>query len=387
MESGGNHTHSILLKSAAAVLLLLAAALFCGAAAADVTDNGNVAKIVETGTEYATVGEAINAASAGQTVQMIADSREETIFVGSEKTVTLDLHGYVLSNIKREVDSTHGSVLLIMSGELTLQDTCSPAPVHYFKITNYNRTELLELWVLDPLKTEDGTDSCIAIDEIDSYNGEHGWAKKGSDGKYVYKYVKVTGGCITGGSGIISDDSIRGGGVFIGNRGVFTMNGGNIVGNGCLFEQEMDWPYLAGGGIYLDDSDLSTVTINGGCIAGNNAQYGGGIYSFGETIDITGGKIIGNTAGCSGGGIMTLGSCTMTRGEIIGNTGYKMDDSPSSTMLMGAGAGVTFAYSLGTFTMSGGKIAGNFAITGGVLRGCCPSPRCIQSIQVLGACR
>ena len=40
MESGGNYTHSILLKSAAAVLLLLAAALFCGAAAAVTSDGG-----------------------------------------------------------------------------------------------------------------------------------------------------------------------------------------------------------------------------------------------------------------------------------------------------------------------------------------------------------
>ena len=147
------------------------------------------------------------------------------------RTVALDLNGHVLKM------TGSGSVFLIEGndaknyfGKLTLTDS-NPEAVHKFTPNDAG------LWVLNET---DGTQT-------------------------------VTGGVITGGTGMENWSDRYGGGVSM-RGGQFTMTGGNIVG--CTAS--------AGGGVCVHEPDesnsSSTFTLDGGSIVGCTANFGGGVF-------------------------------------------------------------------------------------------------------------
>lgn len=78
------------------VVAMLALFAFSYGTTKTVKAEGNVCKIVRTGTEYTTVGYAINAAQNGDTIQLIANySRNSSL--GITKNITIDFNDYVLS--------------------------------------------------------------------------------------------------------------------------------------------------------------------------------------------------------------------------------------------------------------------------------------------------
>ena len=116
-----------------------------------------------------------------------------------------------------------------------------------------------------------------------------------------------TGGVLTGGSGS------KGGGVYVGGGGTFTMNGGSIAGNTAE----------SGGGVYVDEGD--TFTMEDGSINNNQVTSGGG-----------------------GGVMVNKGSFTLSGGSITGNA--------TSDATYGYGGGVCL---YGTFNLSGDAIIQN----------------------------
>ena len=147
------------------------------------------------------------------------------------RTVALDLNGHVLKM------TGSGSVFLIESGKndayvgnLTLKDS-NPEAVHKFTPNDAG------LWVLNET---DGTQT-------------------------------VTGGVITGGTGMENWSDRYGGGVSM-RGGQFTMTGGNIVG--CTAS--------AGGGVYVFEQSEAKrnciFTLDGGSIVGCTANFGGGVF-------------------------------------------------------------------------------------------------------------
>ena len=157
------------------------------------------------------------------------------------RTVTLDLNGYVL----KYVSANEGSVIVVEgSGNLTLTDSNTTAK-HKFMPNG-------KLWVLDDAS---GTEA-------------------------------VTGGVITGGTG--TDISTFGGttwycggGALIKNGGSLTMRGGNIIG--CSAE--------CGGGVCID-SEQGQFSMSGGSIAGCVASdIGGGVFASG-TFKMSGQAVI-----------------------------------------------------------------------------------------------
>jgi uncharacterized repeat protein (TIGR02543 family) len=151
-------------------------------------------------------------------------------------------------------------------------------------------------------------------------------------------FVMKAGAAITGVQG-----NGWGGGVFVGNGGAFTMEGGEIYGNTSNYNGSGS----GGGGVYIMDSSF---IMAGGEIYGNSADYmGGGVFVRGS-FTMTGGKIYGNS-GFKGGGVCMYGSFTMSGGEIYDNSVSGND-----------GGGVLVES--GSFTMTGGEIYGN-STTGG----------------------
>lgn len=118
--------------------------------------------------------------------------------------------------------------------------------------------------------------------------------------------------------GTISDNtagaSDGGGGVYVGEKCSFTMDGGAITGNG--------------GGIYIH-FNAGTVSISNATITGNKASatgntsygHGGGIYSErGGTVENV--TITGNNSTFEGGGIYGKGAITLTDATVTDNSQY-----------------------------------------------------------------
>ena len=119
--------------------------------------------------------------------------------------------------------------------------------------------------------------------------------------------------------GTISDNTAGasdggGGGVYVGEKCSFTMDGGAITGNG--------------GGIYIH-FNAGTVSISNATITGNKASatgntsygHGGGIYSE-RGVTVEGVTITGNNSTFEGGGIYGKGAITLTDATVTDNSQY-----------------------------------------------------------------
>ncbi len=118
--------------------------------------------------------------------------------------------------------------------------------------------------------------------------------------------------------------------------GAFTMNGGVIAGNSSE---------SGGGGVLITGGRF---VLHDGCIRDNVSGngVGAGVYVKKGSFDMNSGVISNNTAQNGGGGVFAASACTftMTGGNINENNAYN-------------GSGV-YAYNC-TFTLSGGSITGN----------------------------
>jgi hypothetical protein len=164
-------------------------------------------------------------------------------------------------------------------------------------------------------------------------------------------------GTITGG---YSSYSSAGGGVQIDRGGNLTLAGGSITGNTANYN---------GGGVYVDDGSCA-FTMTGGSISNNTAisGRGGGVFvgndsnttsDSGSVFTMTGGTISGNSAYYGGGvyiwsidsdshGVHSVSVFHMTGGTISGN---------SATY----GGGVYLTGAGSAFDMTGGSVIGNAA--------------------------
>lgn len=189
------------------------------------------------------------------------------------RTVTLDLNGYVL----KYVSANKGSVIVVENGgQLTIEDSNTSNLSHKFMPNG-------KLWVLDDAS---GTET-------------------------------VTGGVITGGTGHpfqLYSTVNCGGGVYIAPGGQLTMTGGNIIG--CSAEY--------GGGVCIypkQDSKQGQFSMSGGSIIGCSAESGGGVCAFGK-FQMSGQAVIRSctaegTSFKFGGGVWVDGSFEMSGEAII----------------------------------------------------------------------
>ncbi len=180
-----------------------------------------------------------------------------------------------------------------------------------------------------------------------------------------------------------------GGGVYMTNNAQSVLNYGNISGNSATSTGNGSF----GGGVYSYNG--TTFTMNGGSITDNSTNAstagswsrGGGVFTSNATFNMSGGTISSNEANnaaganSEGGGVFNWNIMNMTGGTITGNTAFKGggifncttlsvsgDSSITANTASVEGGGVEA--STGTFTYTGGTIAGNTAPKGaGVLNG------------------
>ena len=179
---------------------------------------------------------------------------------------------------------------------------------------------------------------------------------------------EMTGGSITG------NNAAYGGGVCVSKNGSFEMSGSS-----CITNNKAD---SYGGGVNINYAS-ATFTMKGGSITGNNAAYGGGVYTVNE-FKMTGGSITGNNAYksdyistfgggvCVGSGIFTVsGEVTVTDntkggtkgadGKFTGDTKNNVYLSTGKTITIGtdklsegAQLGVTVSGDYGDYSFTSG---------------------------------
>lgn len=169
-----------------------------------------------------------------------------------------------------------------------------------------------------------------------------------------------------------TSSSFKGGGIYYSSKASGTINGGSIASNSADY----------GGGIYHE----CALTMNGGSINGNNTRKsalggtggsGGGIYALGR-LTVNGGSISNNAAGTYGGAaIIKSNGAAVSGGTFSGNTAvnnggaFQLDGTMSfsnaaisNNRASGSGGGVA-AGTAGIFNMNSGTISGNNAVYGG----------------------
>jgi hypothetical protein len=153
-----------------------------------------------------------------------------------------------------------------------------------------------------------------------------------------------------------------GGGVYVGERGTFIMNGGFIENNEMTMKTSSDFRHVGGGGVYV--ANRGTFELNDGTIKGNKAtppnayqNGGGGVFVAAEgKMKMNDGLItknrvdIANMIWVGGGGIFTAGNVTMHNGKIHEN----ISEENGGGVFVGQG---------GYFLMYEGEITKNEALT------------------------
>ena len=239
--------------------------------------SSDVAQILdESGQEqnFPSVQEAVQAAADGQRIYLLKDC-DESVQIGKDKNVILDLNGYTLCSSQENV--------LDIRGKLEVDSTT--ANMH----TN--------------------PDQEGRIQPAEGVTGNRGvFVREG--GAFTLK-----GGMITGFSGVK-----YGGGIYADQDTSVTISGGEITGNQAVY----------GGGIAcysIRSNTPSSFTMTGGKIWNNQSEKdGGGVYmgrpfNLANQIQISGGEICENTAGGHGGGVsadFTQGSNTASQILISG---------------------------------------------------------------------
>jgi len=155
------------------------------------------------------------------------------------------------------------------------------------------------------------------------------------------------GSCITGNTYIIDRKWLSGAGVYVVEKGNFTMSGGTISGNKTQWGGGVhvysgtftmsggtisgNTATEAGGGVYVNDGG-ATFVMSGGTIAGNSARrVGGGLQLWKATFNMRGGIITSNTAGDEGGGLWYTNNSSFTKtGGTI--SGYKSDQASGNVV-------------------------------------------------------
>ena len=162
--------------------------------------------------------------------------------------------------------------------------------------------------------------------------GETNTATYGGGGVYVTGKGSFTMSASADGQNIPSitgnNATENGGGVYVvGSSSTFKMTGGSIGGTNENDANTAD----RGGGVCVDCGKFTMSASADGqnipSITGNNAtENGGGVYVIGSssTFEMTGGSITGNNA-AYGGGVYTVNEFKMSGGSITGNNAYKSD--------------------------------------------------------------
>ena len=341
---------------------------------AEKTETGDVAMVTEHFSMYdislvaardltGTIGE--NTFQAGGEYKLAGDVQtgENIGQVTITKDTTIDLNGHTLT-----ISKDH-QCFVVESGTLTIQDL--QAPVEETKDLGgsnpYGNTaslsedgSTLTYYITESTPTADGTGTTETLiqHKVHLANAGKILCKEGSE-----QVIKVeTGGTLELQSGVLQGTGVRH--IVYVEDGTLNMTGGYIVGGGSD-----DQP---GGGIYVGSgAKEGTVNIQGGVVAANCGNFGGGIYVVGGELTISGGAVTGNEVinghDDDGAGIyVNSGTLNLSGEGYVTNNSKRCDctDCPIDTNNTHGGGGIALANG-SKMEMTGGYVTGNFSSLAG----------------------
>ena len=293
------------------------------------------------------------------------------------RTVTLDLNGYVL----KYVSANKGSVIVVENGgQLTIEDSNTSNLSHKFMPNG-------KLWVLDDASgTEAVTGGVITGGtgtDISTFGGTTWYCGGGA-------LIKNGGSLTMRGGNIIGCSAECGGGVCIDSeQGQFSMSGGSIAG--CVASD-------IGGGVFASGTfKMSSQAVIRSCTAESATQYvcGGGVYvnvsssfEMSDTAIIEGCQAISNSSNSSnGGGVYVSSSSSFVMSNEAKIEGCQAISNSSNSSNSSNGGGVYLTNNT-KFTLSGNAVIQNCkadnSVTPGETYGGGVSADCMRQITLEG---
>ena len=233
----------------------------------------------------------------GSTLKLLKDVKGQVTVTGGKKTLNLNNHSLTY---------TSGSVIIVSGGTLTICDNSGSKTVHYYT---------------------PNTSGVAAISGSETdYSFEGGYVTGGvaTEARGGGLRMHGTGSVVFSSGTIFANSAGWGGGIWTAGTGSLTIEGtASIIGN------YSSGSYTSGGGIFMEGS--CAVTMTGGSIRHNSAQYSGGgvrdciAENSGVRFTMTGGEITGNySSNDQGNGFCFDMATTFNVGgtaRIVGNQG------------------------------------------------------------------
>lgn len=335
---------------------------------AEKTETGDVAVVTDHFSRYAislvaardltgTIGEDAFLAGGEYKLAGNVQTAENIGQVTITKDTTIDLNGHTLTISKAN------QCFVVESGTLTIQDSKAPEEKtedlggsNPYGNTASLSDSTLTYYITESTPNGTGTTETLIKHEV-PLAGKI-LCKEGSD-----QVIKVeTGGTLELLSGVLQGANVRH--IVYVEGGTLNVSGGYIVGGGSD-----DQP---GGGIFVTGGEKrGKVNIQGGVVAANLGNFGGGIYVESGELNISGGAVTGNAVfnghEDNGGGIY-VNSGTL---KLSGN-GYVTNNSKScdcetcqgDANNTHGGGGIALANGA-TMEMTGGYVTGNYSSLAG----------------------
>lgn len=307
-----------------------------------------LADTFQAGGEYTLAGDVQTAENIGQ--------------VTITKDTTIDLNGHTLT-----ISKDHQCFVVQYGAKLTIMDSQAPSEetVDLGGSNPYGHTaslsedgSTLTYYITESTANGTGTTETLIKHKVPLANAGKILCKEGSD-----QVIKVeNGGTLELKSGVLQGTGVRH--IVYVEDGTLNVSGGYIVGGGSD-----DMP---GGGIYVGSGAVKgTVNIQGGVVAANCGNFGGGIYVVGGELTISGGAVTGNGVfnghDDDGAGIyVNSGTLKLSGNGYVTNNSKSCDCTgcPIDTNNTHGGGGIALANG-STMEMSGGYVTGNFSTLAG----------------------
>ena len=334
---------------------------------AEKTENGDVAVATDHFSLYAislaaareltgTIGE--DAFQAGGTYTLTGDvqTNENIGQVTITTDTTIDLNGHTLTIKARQYFVVQSDAkLTIMDSQAPLKETVDLGGSDPYGKTASLSDSALTYYITKSTPTADrtGTTETLIQHTVPLTRAGKILCKEGSD-----QVIKVeTGGTLELLSGVLQGAKVKH--IVYVEGGTLNVSGGYIVGGGSD-----DRP---GGGIFVTGgAERGKVNIQGGVVAANRGNFGGGIYVESGELNISGGAVTGNEVfngnEDNGGGIyVNSGTLKLSGGYVTNN--YKecdCNDCENDVNNTHGGGGIALANGT-TMIMSGGYVTGNYS--------------------------
>ena len=289
----------------------------------------------------------------------------ENINLTITKNTTIDLNGHTLT-----ISKDHQCFVVQYGATLTIEDSQiedSQAPKETVTTVDggklYDNTaslseDSLTYYITKSEANGTGTTETLEKHEVSLAGAGKILCKEGSD-----QVIKVeNGGTLELQSGVLQGTGVKH--IVYVDDGTLNVSGGYIVGGGSD-----DQP---GGGIYVGSgAEKGKVNIQGGVVAANRGNFGGGIYVVGGELTISGGAVTGNGVfnghDDDGAGIyVNRGKLTLSGNGYVTNNSKSCDCTgcPTDTNNTHGGGGIALANG-SKMEMTGGYVTGNFSTLAG----------------------